>query len=97
LECVIQEIAVDSGAVLLEWRSLEHIGVQESYMPRGTSGTQGDPFDYVHLNAVSVAPDGNLIVSCRHTCAVYKIARDGSRILWRLGGKNSDFGIGPDA
>jgi hypothetical protein len=31
-ESVIQEVDVQSGRVLLEWRSLEHVPVSESYM-----------------------------------------------------------------
>lgn len=98
LECVVQEIAIGSGNVTMEWRSLDHIPVEESYMRRGTGGTNPDePFDYVHLNSVRVAPDGNLILSSRHTSTVYKITRDGSQVLWRLGGKASDFDVGADA
>src|SRR5699024_10613121 len=52
---------------------------------------------YMHLNSVRVAPDGDLIVSARHACTVYKIARDGSGVRWRLGGKKSDFAVPDDA
>jgi hypothetical protein len=34
-------------------------------------------------------------VSARHTHALYKIDRRTGRILWRLGGKRSDFALGP--
>src|SRR5205807_3943536 len=39
--------------------------------------------------------DGNLLVSARNTHAVYKVDRRTGRILWRLGGKRSDFTMGP--
>jgi hypothetical protein len=40
---------------------------------------------------VKDAPGGNIIISGRNTSALYLLRRDGS-IVWRLGGKRSDFG-----
>jgi hypothetical protein len=57
----------------------------------------GPRFDYFHINAIDVAPDGNLVVSARNTWAAYKIDRRTGRVLWRLGGKKSDFALGPGA
>jgi Arylsulfotransferase (ASST) len=42
-----------------------------------------------------VDSDDNLLVSARTTFAVYKIDRETGEILWRLGGKRSDFEMGP--
>ena len=56
--------------VLLEWRSLEHVPVSESYMWAG-----GGVYDYMHANSIDVTPDGNLLVSGRHTWALYKLER----------------------
>jgi hypothetical protein len=41
--------------------------------------------------------DGNLLLSGRHTCALYKLDRDTGRVIWRLGGRRSDFTIGAGA
>src|SRR5205085_11832422 len=90
-ESIVQEIDVQSGRVLLEWQSLKHISVAESYLP------VGNPYDYLHLNSIDVMPDGNLLVSARHTCALYKLDRRTGRVIWRLGGKRSDFAIGRGA
>jgi hypothetical protein len=49
------------------------------------------------VNSVEVEPDGNLLVSARNTHALYEISRRTGRILWRLGGKQSDFALGPGA
>lgn len=52
--------------------------------------------DYLHANSMFVDPnDGNLIVSCRNTDQVIKVSRKNGNIMWRLGGKNSDFHL-PD-
>src|SRR5918994_1291188 len=38
--------------------------------------------------------DNNLLVSARETSAVYKIDRKSGEVIWRLGGKKSDFEMG---
>jgi hypothetical protein len=91
-DSVVQEIDVRSGEVLLEWRALEHVPVSESYMWAGNG-----VYDYMHANSIDVTPDGNLLVSGRHTWALYKLARHTGEVIWRLGGKRSDFRMGPGA
>lgn len=88
-QSVIQEIDVETGRVVFEWRSLEHVAVAESYYP--VWGT----YDYLHVNSIALTPDGHLLLSARHTCALYKIHRRTGRVLWRLGGRRSDFTMGP--
>ena len=92
-EGVIQEIDVPTGKVLTEWRSSRYVGLDESYLP----SLKGDVADYFHLNSVGVDTDGHLLVSARHTSAVYKVHRRTGAVLWRLGGKRSDFTIVPGA
>jgi Arylsulfotransferase (ASST) len=92
-EGVIQEIDIPTGKVLFEWRSAAHIGLDESFLP----SVKGDVADYFHLNSAGVDTDGHLLVSARHTCAIYKVHRQTGAILWRLGGKRSDFTIVPGA
>jgi Arylsulfotransferase (ASST) len=90
-QSVIQEVDVRTGRVLLEWRSLEHVDVSESY------ASLADQYDYLHANSIDVAPDGNLLISARHTFALYKLDRQTGQVIWRLGGKQSDFQMGRDA
>jgi hypothetical protein len=92
-ESIIQEVDIATGRLLFEWHSADHIGPDESYAvpPNDQS------FDYFHLNSIDVEPDGNLLISARHTCALYKIDRSNGQIIWRLGGKRSDFALGPGA
>jgi hypothetical protein len=88
LESIIQEIDVRSGRLLFEWRSLEHVAINESYLPTG--GT----YDYLHVNSIDPTPDGNLLISARHTSALYKLDRRSGKVMWRLGGRRSDFAMG---
>jgi hypothetical protein len=90
-QSVVQEVDVRTGRLLLEWRSLEHIDPSESYNPMGI------PWDYLHANSVAVTGDGQLLISCRETWSLCKVDRRTGKVIWRLGGKRSDFAMGKDA
>jgi hypothetical protein len=90
-EGVVQEIDVASGRVLFEWHSLDQVALDESYAPVES------PYDYFHINAVNLDSDGNLLLSGRHTWTVYKNERATGDRIRRLGGKRSDFKLGPGA
>jgi hypothetical protein len=94
-EGVVQELDVATGRVAFEWHSIDHVAVAESYEERPQK--RSTPYDYFHINSIDVDTDGNLLVSARNTHAVYKIDRRTGRVLWRLGGKRSDFTFGPGA
>ncbi len=93
LEGVVQEVDIRTGSVLFEWHSAEHVDMSESF----ADPTKGLPYDYFHLNSIAPDADGNLLISARHTWTVYKIDRVTGAILWRLGGKRSDFRVEPGA
>lgn len=88
---VIQEVDIATGRVLFEWHSLQDIPVTEGYGRHPVSRTQ--PYDYAHLNSVREDTDGNLLVSARDTHAIYKLDRSTGRLMWKLGGKDSDFAM----
>ena len=92
VEGIVQEIDVRSGKVLLEWHSLDHVALEETHEPQVTPDGN---VDYFHLNSIGVDADGHLLLSARHTSAVYKVHRRTGQVLWRLGGKRSDFALGP--
>ncbi|VXB08239.1 Arylsulfotransferase ASST [Citricoccus sp. K5] len=60
-------------------------------------GTEEHPFDYFHINSVTEDDDGSLLVSARHTNAVYKLDRATGAVEWTLGGSASDFEMGEGA
>lgn len=92
IDSVIQEIDVKTGLVLFEWHALDHVPLSDSYFTPQSPGHIFDPF---HANSISLAPDGNLIVSMRNTSAIYEINRQTGQIMWTLGGKASSFTMGP--
>jgi hypothetical protein len=89
---VVQEIDVETGAVLFEWHTLGSIPLGESIRPAPQE--QGKIHDPWHLNSVELDRDGDFIVSARHANALYKVDRETGEVVWRLGGKASDFEMG---
>lgn len=84
-QLVIQEIDA-SRNVVFEWRSFDHIPITDSFVSLTTPR-----IDYIHGNAVDLDDDGNLLISSRNICEITKIDRATGDIIWRLGGKQSDF------
>lgn len=92
-----QEIEVDTGKVLFEWHSLDHVSPHESWVPPGTTEISGSaqhpesPWDYFHINSIDKNRDGDYLISARHTSAVYKISGIDGHVIWRLNGAKSDY------
>jgi outer membrane protein assembly factor BamB len=86
-----QEIDLKTGKVLFDWRSLDHVPLNESYQnpPANPKST----FDYFHINSVTELDDGNLLISGRNTWALYKVDRSSGKVIWRLNGKRSNFTV----
>ncbi len=88
---IAEEVDVETGEILFRWRSLDHIALEESYHRLRASRR---PHDYFHINSIEVDYDDNLLISARNTSAVYKVDRRSGEVIWRLGGKRSDFEMG---
>jgi hypothetical protein len=93
-EGIVQELDIETGKVLFEWHSLDHVALAESY--RTTPDSSGN-VDYFHLNSIGIDEDDNLLISARHTSTIYKLDRKKGDVIWRLGGTKSDFELGPGA
>jgi hypothetical protein len=93
LDGIVQEVDIETGEVIFEWHSLDHVSLEESYYRPPPDLDWA--FDYFHINSIDADPDGYLTISARRTSAVYKVDRKTGEIAWRLGGKNSDFEMGP--
>ena len=87
---VIQEVKND--VVVWQWDGTDYpefydVSVEGNNYANGTI-TQ----DYMHINSMIIDPkDGHLVCSFRNTDQVLKINSKTGAIVWRLGGKNSDF------
>ena len=97
VEGVFQEIEIDTGRVLFEWRSTDHLDPSLGYTLPATTDTSGDgltentPWDYFHINSIDKNEHGDYLISARHMAAIYKISGKDGRIMWELGGANPTF------
>ncbi|OCK73754.1 hypothetical protein K432DRAFT_420604 [Lepidopterella palustris CBS 459.81] len=99
VDALFQEIEIDTGRLLFQWNSLDHVHPDESVvsiasLKFGTGHNSSDALDYFHINSVDRDEEHNYLVSGRHTSTIYKINSTSGDIIWRLGGKNSDFALG---
>jgi hypothetical protein len=92
---LIQEIDPKTNEVLWEWDVTKAVSPAESYLP--IPARPEVAYDFIHANSVNLDTDGNVLVSSRHTHTIYKVDKRTKRIIWRLGGKNSNFRMGPGA
>jgi arylsulfate sulfotransferase len=87
---IIQEIKNDE--VVFEWDASNYPEFYEQSVEGNAFSDASTVNDYMHLNSVYIDPrDNNLICSLRHLNQIIKIDRTSGNIIWRLGGKNSDF------
>ena len=82
LDGIAQEVDIETGEVLFEWHSLDHVGVEESHYQPSPALKRG--FDYFHINSIDLYPDGYLTISARMTSAVYKVDRATGEVVWLL-------------
>jgi len=94
---VFQDHNLTTGELNFEWSAIEHVALSESYVDANQSEVAGSgfsalsPWDYFHMNAVDKNDDGDYLVSSRHTSTLFKINGQTGEIIWRCGGKLSDF------
>jgi hypothetical protein len=94
IDTAVQAVDMKTGLVRSEWHSLDHVGVSESHSP---VPKDAKPWDWFHLNSIDPEPDGKVLVSGRSTWAAYQLEGASGKILWRLGGTDSSFTMGPGA
>lgn len=95
--CVFQDIDLTTGDLNFEWSAIEHVALSEGYVEpdqsevAGTGFSATSPWDYFHINSVDKNDDGDYLISARHVSTLYKINGIDGSIIWRCGGKLSDF------
>ena len=75
-----------------EWHSVDHVAAEDSETAAPSDAT---PWDWFHINSIDLQPDGNVLISARSTWAAYELEGGSGKVLWRLGGSNSSFKLGP--
>jgi hypothetical protein len=84
LDYIVEEVN-PQGQLVWSWDTADHIGLNETgrWWPKLITEV---PRDIVHMNAVEPVGENAVLVSLRHTDAVYKIDKSTGEILWKLGG-----------
>ena len=84
------------GHVRWRWRSRQHIGLRETgrwwrnVLSNAKPGLRALPtFDPVHINSIEPRGEDEVVISTRHTDAVYGIRRSTGEIRWKLGGSKT--------
>ncbi|GAB1726493.1 hypothetical protein NU195Hw_g2418t1 [Hortaea werneckii] len=98
-EGMFQEIDIQSGEVLFEWYSSEHVDPSDSQVLPDTTDISGDglkrttAWDYYHINSVDKSKrTGNYLVSARHVSSIYYVNATDQSIIWTLSYQGrSDF------
>ena len=87
----VQEVD-PAGKVLWSWNSRGHIALREtgrwwrSVLSNPRRRLHREIFDPVHINSIEPRGEGEVVISTRHTDAVYGIDRATGEINWKLGG-----------
>jgi hypothetical protein len=95
IDSYCEEVDIATGEVLFRWNAADHVPLTDSYLPL-LDGPPG-PYDFFHMNSISITPDDHLLISSRHCCALYKVDRRTGAVVWTLGGMSSSFAVAPDA
>ncbi|KAI0483954.1 Arylsulfotransferase-domain-containing protein [Xylariaceae sp. FL0804] len=95
-ESMFQEINIETGELIFEWKASEHVPLNHTVYPYSESSATDNglsppyAFDFFHINSVDKDDEGNYIISSRHLCAVMCLSPTGEPI-WTLGGPNNMF------
>lgn len=90
-DCLIQEVNIETGELLFEWRASHHHALAESYIDVFPQGERANPWDWYHINSIQKDDAGNYLVSARHTRTIIYINGSTGEIIWVLGGKRNMF------
>ena len=88
---ILQEVDIETGEAVFEWRASEHVAVNESYRPIYNGGNHNDPWDWFHINSIHKDELGNFLVSARYTHSLTYIDGKTKETIWQLGGKSNMF------
>ncbi|KAJ5448478.1 hypothetical protein N7445_003299 [Penicillium cf. griseofulvum] len=89
---MFQEINLDTGELLFQWRVSDFYNPRDSYYPiedPAQGSTLG--YDHSHINSVDKDDQGQYLVSMRHLHTVACIDGTTGAVLWSLGGKRNNF------
>jgi hypothetical protein len=90
-DCIVQEIDLETGETLFEWRATDHVPLGDSYREIAAEGEPDVPYDYYHLNSIEKDSQGNYLISGRYTYSISYINGTTGDVIWIMGGKHNMF------
>lgn len=84
-DAVVQEVS-PSGDLVWSWSTNGHIGLAETGRWWPTALSRPQPRDIIHMNAIEPVGEDAVLISTRHTDAIYKVDKATGAIIWKLGG-----------
>jgi hypothetical protein len=107
VDSMFQEIDLETGELLFEWRASEHFIFDDCYSPNPKRPSSISPvsddgtplaalkkprsWDWYHINSISKDATGNYLISSRYSHSLSYISHIDGSIMWQLGGKNNSF------
>lgn len=92
MDSMFQEIDIETGELLFEWKASDHFRPEETFYANPFAGRwESNPFDFFHINSMQKDALGNYIVSSRHLHTVSYINGTNGDVEWTLGGAYADF------
>jgi len=76
------------GVVLFRWSAFDHFTIDDLDPAVDVTGST---VDWSHADAVDVGTDGTYLLTFRNLSQVVKISAGSGAVVWRLGGKRSDW------
>ncbi|KAI2468128.1 ASST-domain-containing protein [Annulohypoxylon bovei var. microspora] len=90
-DCLIQEIDLESGLAVFQWRALDHWNLADTYREIGGDGEGDRAYDFFHMNSIDKDARGNYLTSSRYMHALTYINGTTGEVIWILGGKRNMF------
>ncbi len=93
----IQEIDLQTDELVFFWDALSNINPIDSNVSASSAKESPYIWDPFHLNSIEEGPNNTILVSMRDMWTIYNIDKATGNVIWRLGGKQSDFTFGLNA
>lgn len=82
------QIVDPNDQLIYQWNAFDYLSIGDMDY---TNLNDTAYVDWTHANSIDMDDNGNMIMSIRNFNEVINISRQDSSIIWRLGGKHSDF------